>query len=294
MPLLLACFAASPAAAQTLTFQDILALPAPPPARRLRYGNEPPQFGELRLPAGRGPHPVAVVIHGGCWLAGYELGHISSLCAALTGAGVATWSLEYRRVGDPGGGWPGTFQDVASGTDRLRELARKYPLDLSRLIAIGHSAGGHLALWLAARKRLPRESPLFSSDPLPIGGVLGLAAVTDLGRFSEMAMGGCGDTVHRLMGGGPELVPERYRQASPAELLPLGLPQKLICGARDRMVPLALARTYQAAAAKAGDDVELVLLPEAAHFEMIAPSSAAWPEVWKAARALLSFRKTSP
>src|SRR5579859_3765042 len=110
----------------------ILTTPAPPADRRLAYGDHPRQFGDLRLPRGAGLHPVAVVLHGGFWRATYDLEHIGHLCAALAAAGVVTWSLEYRRIGDDGGGWPGTFHDVARGADRLRELARDYPLDLQR------------------------------------------------------------------------------------------------------------------------------------------------------------------
>src|SRR5439155_8576098 len=138
------------------------------------------QFGELRLPKGRGPFPVAIVIHGGCWRSDYDLKHVGPLAGALTERGIATWTIEYRRIGDPGGGWPGTFEDVAQAADHLRALARRYPLDLHHVVAIGHSAGGHLALWLAARPGLPPDAALASADPLPISGVVGLAAISDL------------------------------------------------------------------------------------------------------------------
>lgn len=274
---------------QNLTVQDVLAWPAVPADYRIVYGNDDPlQFGELRLPKGPGPHPVAIIIHGGCWLSRYDLTHIGNLCAALTRAGVATWSLEYRRVGDSGGGWPGTFEDVAHGADHLRALSRPHPLDLRRVIAVGHSAGGHLALWLAARHRLPRESEVRTAVPLPLRGVVSLAGVPDLRRFKRP---GCSDAVIQLLGGPPEKFPARYQQTSPIELLPLGVPQRLIHGRQDQVVPLELAREYEAAAVKKGDDVKLIDVEEAGHFELIAPQSSAWPAVEDAVLSLLGLER---
>jgi hypothetical protein len=157
---------------KVMTASDALNLPRPVPDRRLAYGGGPLQFGELRLPDGDGPHPVAIVIHGGCWLAEYDLGYMSGLADALTDAGIATWSIEYRRVGDDGGGWPGTFQDVADAADFLVEIAPGCNLDLDRVAAVGHSAGGHLALWLAGRKGLSGGDPLRGEAPLPLHGVV--------------------------------------------------------------------------------------------------------------------------
>lgn len=276
------------AAAQNLTVQDILALPVPPADHHIPYGSDPLQFGELRLPRGPGPRPVVIVIHGGCWHSRYDLSHITSLCAALTAAGVATWSLEYRRVGNPGGGWPGTFQDIASGADFVRTLAASHPLDLRRVVAVGHSAGGHLALWLAARRRLPKESALYTADPLALRGVVALAGVPDLREAVAREPRLCGGILIQLLGGSPTEVPDRYREASPIALLPLGTSQRLINGARDQIVPLELGKSYEAAARKTGDDVKLIVLDEAGHFEMIAPQSFAWPAVKEAVLSLVS------
>ena len=193
-----------------LTASDALELPQPAPDHRLPYGPDPLQFGELRLPAGPGPHPVAVVIHGGCWLAEYDLGYMSGLAAALAEAGIATWSVEYRRVGDDGGGWPGTFADVAAAADSLRELAGARDLDLTRVVAVGHSAGGHLALWLAARHRLAPDDPLRGQPPLPLAGVVALAGIPDLASYA--APEGCGAAVAELLGGQPADVPQRLRR----------------------------------------------------------------------------------
>ena len=134
---------------QLMTSNDLDHLVAPPAEARISYGDDALQFGELRLPDGPGPHPVAIVIHGGCWLGEFDLTHIGTLAEALNEEGIAAWVIEYRRIGNPGGGWPGTFEDVARGADHLRKIAKEHPLDLDRVIAVGHSAGGHLALWLA-------------------------------------------------------------------------------------------------------------------------------------------------
>ncbi len=278
----------SPAAAQELTVQDILKLPVAPADQRIFYGSSARQFGDLRLPKGPGKHPVAVVIHGGCWLAEYNLDHLSSFCAALTRAGVATWSLEYRRVGDPGGGWPGTFEDVSRGADRLQAIAGKYHLDVNRVVVVGHSAGGHLALWLAARSRLPSASPLFAPAVLRLRGVVSLAGIADLREAYDQNT--CGDAVGRLLGGSPAEVAERYTESSPIEMLPIGVPQRLIHGARDRIVPLASARAYETRARQSGDDVRLIVLETAGHFELIAPQSPAWATVERMILSLLGPR----
>ncbi|MDQ2936533.1 MAG: alpha/beta hydrolase [Acidobacteriota bacterium] len=273
--------------AQNLTFEDIKKLPAPPGAQRLAYGSDPSQFGELRLPQRKGPSPVVVVIHGGCWYSEYDLSQLANFNARLAGLGVATWSLEYRRIGNPGGAWPGTFEDVAHGTDYLRVLARSYPLDLRRVIVVGHSAGGQLALWLAARNRLPKDSPLYANNPLQLQGIVSLAGITDLRRYRP----NCGEAVNKLLGGSPEEVPDRYRQTSPIELLPLKVEQRLIHGTLDELVPPDFSKDYEAAARKKRDRVQLILLPNAGHFDLIAPQSSAWPAVEKAVRSLLRLRK---
>ena len=219
---------------------DLARLPQPAADHVIAYGEAPQQVAELRLPKGPGPHPVVIVIHGGCWQTPWAMDHVRSLAAALTAEGFATWSLEYRRLGDPGGGWPGTLQDVARGADRLRQEAAAHRLDLSRVVALGHSAGGQLALWLGARGRLAKDSSLRAADPLPLRGIVSLAGVTDL--RAAAAANVCGDAVSRLLGGPPGQHDARVRQASPIELLPLGVPQRLVCGALDRLVPNDLSR----------------------------------------------------
>jgi acetyl esterase/lipase len=271
-----------PASPQSMmTSQDLLALPQPPADRTLAYGPAPQQVAELRLPKGRGPHPVVIVVHGGCWQAPWAFDQVRSLARALTAEGWATWSLEYRRIGDEGGGWPGTLEDVARGADHLREAAKDHPLDLDRVVALGHSAGGQLALWLAARPRMHEGS---LPGPLRLRGVVSLAGITDL--RAAAAGGVCGDAIPQLLGGPPQDHAVRLRESSPIELLPLGVPVHLVCGARDAIVPIDQARAYEAAAKKAGDTVRLEVVEGAGHFELVNPDSSAWPAVRDAVRAL--------
>ncbi len=250
--------------------RDIFDAPVPPADARIPYGEGPLHFGDLRLPNdSQGPHPVVMVIHGGFWRARYDLEHIGHLCYALTAKGVATWSVEYRRIGNEGGGWPGTFQDVGAAADHLRELAPEHNLDLGRVVVIGHSAGGHLALWVAGRHRILEGNPLYMPDPLPVKAAVSLAGVADLDMSWEMNLSN--GVTEELMGGSPEEMPERYSLASPRELLPLGVPQSLIHGTRDENVPYEISKKYHAAVLAAGDKVELVTLPGTGHFELIDP-----------------------
>ncbi len=264
---------------------ELASLPQPAADHVIAYGEASQQVAELRLPKGEGPHPVVIVIHGGCWQTPWAMDHVRSLASALTAEGYATWSLEYRRLGDPGGGWPGTLQDVALGADQLRAVAPAHRLDLARVVALGHSAGGQLALWLAARKQLPKGSSLWTAAPLPLRGVVSLAGVTDL--RAAAAANVCGDAVPQLLGGAPAGRADRARQISPIELVPLGVPQQLVCGALDRLVPNALSRGYEAAARKAGDVLSLELVEGVGHFELVDPRSRAWPAVRGAVAALL-------
>jgi acetyl esterase/lipase len=270
-----------PALAQSLlSASDVVALEAPPPEHRLAYGADPLQFGHLRLPTGPGPFPVVVLVHGGCWLSAYDIGHVGTLEQAWAEAGYAVWSLEYRRVGDDGGGWPGTYLDVAAGADHLRILARSFPLDLERVIASGHSAGASFALWLAARAGVPTGSELWRPDPLPVHGVLALAPAPDLEGLH--ASGVCGSVIDRLMGGGPEQVPERYAATSMMRLAPPGVPQIAVIGVLDAAWAPVGHRWIARVATASGDALEVREAPESGHFEMIVPGTSTWPLVMEA------------
>ena len=276
----------APVQAQSVSFADIQKLPKPPADHRIAYGDDPLQFGELRLPKTKGKHPVVIVVHGGCWFAEYDLHHLAAFSDALTKLGVATWTIEYRRIGNPGGAWPGTFQDVAKGADYVREVAKKHPLDLQRVIVIGHSAGGQLALWLAARRNLPKSSELYSANPLPVVGVVSLAGISDLKKYRP----NCDESVTKLLGGSPEQFAERYQQTSPIELLPLKVPVRLIHGAKDRIVPIELGGEFKTVAKQKGDDVTLITLDAAGHFDLISPVSNVWAIVETSVRVLLKLK----
>jgi len=290
---LLFLFLTCSAAAQTRGPLDLANLQVPPGARRIAYGTDPLQFGELRVPSTKGPHPVAIVIHGGCWVA--RLGNLDEravaidnmrpLAAALTAAGIATWNIEYRRPGNAGGGWPGTFQDVGDAADFLPTLVEANQLDLKRVIAIGHSAGGHLALWLAARPRIPRSSDLHTRTPLALIGVVDLDGPPDLGATIPMQEAICQTPViTNLIGGSPEEEPERYRAVSPVELLPFGVRQELFMS---RLFARQVA-PYEAAARRAGDTVRAAVFSDAGHFSFIDPQSEVWPEVLAGVRRVLA------
>lgn len=263
-----------------LSAQALLTRPQIEPDHEIRYGDDEWQYGHLRLPEGPGPHPVLISIHGGCWLSFATLRYFDELNEALTAAGWATWSLEYRPVDVEGGGWPGTFTDVATGVDLLREIAREHPLDLDRVAVVGHSAGGHLALWTAGRPRIPEGSELYRPDPVVPSAAISLGGLGDLEAFHAAGVPTCGpDIMPRLLGASPEEAPERYAQGSPARLLPAGVPQLLITGADDGAVPPRFPEAYGERARAAGDAVEVHILEGAGHFEPVAPWSPRWAEV---------------
>ena len=259
--------------------EAVLELPAAPAPFRIPYGRDPNQFGDLYLPAGAGPHPVAVFIHGGYWRARYDIGNAGGghMGWGLAATGYAAWCLEYRRSGQPGGGWPGTFHDIAAGIGHLREIARAHALDLSRVTLTGHSAGGHLALWYAGARRVLPQSEIAVQDWLPVARVLALAPVADLRASS--ASKASNSAADEFLGATPASAPERFDSASPMALLPLGVTTRVLHGTLDSSVPFEMSTAYLAAARAAGDDVGLTRLDGMEHFEVIDPKSAAWPAV---------------
>ena len=278
-----------------MTPEDLAALPSRAPDRRIAYGADSSQYGELRIPAGTGPHPLVVLIHGGCFKAAYATAHyFGAMADALKADGIATWNIEYRRLGEPGSGWPGTYLDVGRAVDRVRAIAGEYHLDLSRVVVVGHSAGGHLAMWTAARGRLTKASELYAADPLPVRGVMDLAGPVDMTANIQGYEALCGDTViTSLLGGTPAAVPDHYAQASAIKLLPLAIPQVLVLGSHEDYVPLPLVDAYVQAATQAGDQVRRILIPGAGHFEIASPLSFTWSQVNAAIRALLDGKLPS-
>jgi len=277
------------ATAKLMTPADLAKLPSQAPDQRIAYGTDSSQYGELRVPAGPGPHPVVVLVHGGCFKAAYATaGYFGQVGDALKAKGIATWNIEYRRLGQPGSGWPGTYLDVGRGVDHLRAIATQYHLDLGRVVVVGHSAGGHLAMWAAARSRVPKASALHTSNPLPVRGVVDLAGPVDMTAHIREYEGLCRDSViTTLLGGTPSTVPERYAQVSPMSLLPLGVPQVIALGTYEDYVPRELVDAYVKAATQAGDSARVVFFPGAGHFEIASASQWTWPRIETAIRSLL-------
>jgi acetyl esterase/lipase len=268
---------------------DILERLPPGFDKRVRYGPAPQHFAELRFPDGRGPFPFLFVIHGGFWQSRYDLSHIGNLCTAFTRKGVITCNLEYRRLGDSGGGWPGTFQDVSLATDHiLKTIASDPRVDATRMAVLGHSAGGHLAMWLAGRHRVPKASPLYASEKFSLGSAVSLAGVCDLRMAWKQRLGN--GVVQRLMGGTPDEYPDRYDAGSPIELLPVGSRQVLVHGTVDDIVPLSQSERFVQRAAELGEQSTLVKLEDVSHFELIDPETDAWPIVARAVLPLLGLK----
>jgi acetyl esterase/lipase len=248
-----------------MSSDDILTLAPPPADARLAYGTDANQFGDLRLPKTKGPFPVVMNLHGGYWRAKYDLAHAGHLCAALAAKGVATWNVEYRRVGNLGGGWPGTFEDIRSAYRYLPQIAKRYDLDSTKVLVIGHSAGGQLALCLAAH-----ESSLKR--------VISLAGVVDLQQAWEQHLSN--NAVVEFLGGKPGEVPDHYREADPMNLaIDHDTTQWLIHGAGDDVVPSHFSRQYAEQKKKLGEDVHYTEISIAGHFDLIDPRSNAWPTV---------------
>ncbi len=273
---LAACGGATEQPAEALAAEAQAVVSAP---IRLPYGSDPSQFGELRVPSGPGPHPVVVILHGGCWLDLFGLDLMDTMSEDLTNEGLATWNIEYRRIslGSTAPGYPDMFLDVGAAIDELRALAPVYDLDLDRVATVGHSAGGHLAAWAAARPNLPTTSVIRGSDPLPLYGAVSLAGVLDLAQSLELDI--CVDLAGQLLGGTPAEVPERYAETSPAQLTPIGVRQVLVHGTADTIVPLVVSENYRDGAQGTGDKISLKKIQNGDHFDVIYPSSTKWPQV---------------
>ncbi|MGN9775149.1 alpha/beta hydrolase family protein [Micromonospora sp. H33] len=254
----------------------VLTRPAPAPDVTVAYGDHPDQIADLRRPAGTGPaRPLVIVVHGGFWRAEYDRRHTGPLATALAALGHPVAQLEYRRTGQPGGGWPGTLTDILNGVAQLPRLAAEaLPGQVApdAPILVGHSAGGHLALFAAA------------VAPAEVGAVLALAPVADLAEAYRLDLDS--GAVAALLGGGPADVPDRYAACDPRSLVPIRTRSVIMHGALDQQVPVAMSRGFVAAGQAAGSDVRLVELPDCEHFGLIDPESAAWPEVASALRSL--------
>lgn len=276
-----------------LSYRDLLARKTSLADRRIAYGPDPLQYGELWVPTRRRGARVVVVIHGGCWqaaLPGLEL--MNGVAEALRNRGYAVWNIEYRRLGHSGGGYPGTFEDVGRAVDFLRVISRTDHLDLGHVVVVGHSAGGHLALWAAGRRKLQPCSPVHSLRPLRIGGVLTLAGINDLAAYRADGPDACGGptTIDQLVGADHRPAGTEYADTSPVDLLPIGARQTIASGSLDPIVPTRFGDAYALAARATGDMVTTLDLPHAGHFELIDPLGPDWPAI---ARAIDRLSRTA-
>jgi acetyl esterase/lipase len=252
---------------------DLLTLAPPPADLRLPYGPDSRQFGDLRFAQGNAQGAIIMNIHGGFWRNSYDLAHAGHFCAALSAAGFATWNIEYRRVGDEGGGWPGSLEDVRQAWHFIPQLAGTYELPTKDAILIGHSAGAHLALCLAAYERSVRR-------------VVSLAGIVDLQGAWELHLSG--NAAGQFLGGSPEEIPHHYASADPVNLPIPQAEQWIIHGTQDNVVPVDFGRFYGERKRNRGEDVALLEISKADHFDLIDPRSAAWPTVESAILRLLS------
>lgn len=259
-----------PAETPIMKWPDLLEQPRPAPDRTMTYGDDPLQLVDLWLPKGKGPHPVVVMVHGGCWQTEIATRDIMNYIANdLREDGIAVWNIEYRGT-DRGGGYPGTYQDVGAAADMLAAEAKALNLDLSTTIAIGHSAGGHLALWLAARQALTEDAPLRGANPLLIDAAISQAGIADLRAAMTREGHACGTEAPRLMAG------DAFALTSPPEMPVSKALQIQFHTDKDRIAPPSYASDYAANMAKRGVTVETHIHGPEGHVELIAPSSRSW------------------
>jgi len=264
--------------AKLMTWDDLSALPRPVASHSIRWGEGVTDVVDLWLPEGAGPHPVVVMVHGGCWQKSIaDKALMDWMADGLRQQGWAVWNIEYRGVDEPGGGYPGTFLDAGAATDQLRENAAEYNLDLSRVTGIGHSAGGHLILWLAARSKLPEDSPLRVSDPLQFQGVVVSGGLADLEASRPVTAPGCLDAIYDQLTGPPS--PERpdpLADTSPARLFPVGVAFVSVNGSEDTIAPPMLGDALTRKAQGAGDSASLVVIAATGHVELVSPGTQAF------------------
>lgn len=272
-----------------LTWPDLVGRPRPAPDATIAYGTDALQKADVWIPAGKGPFPTVLMVHGGCWTTSIaDRSLMNWIAGDLREKGIAVWNIDYRGVDRPGGGYPGTFLDAAMASDALAANATRFNLDTRHIVAVGHSAGGHLALWLAARPKLPEGSPLSTAHPLRIAHVVSLGGLPDLEATAASPDNGCGtEVVAQLVGAPSPARPDVYRDTSVPRLLPIGVPQDLVNGREDLTVPIRLGTGYEAQARKAGDTIALHIVPATGHVELIAPETAAWTETKRLIRAAL-------
>ena len=276
--------------ARATGWRELLGRPQPKATKIFHYGSAPDQFAELWEPDGHGTFPVVVMLHGGCWQESIGgVGLMAGLAEDLRQRGIAVWNVEYRREGAEGAGYPGTFLDVGDALDGLQNIAIDQGLDLAHVVALGHSAGGQLALWAAARGRFRPGSPFYRRHPQKIQAVVSVAGIDDLALYRDQGSPACGvpGSIDALVSHDGK---NSYGDTSPAAMLPLHVPQLVVSGTDDEIVPPEFGAAYTAAALKAGDKAEELVIKGAGHIDLIDPDSPGWAQV----RAkLLAYLKQS-
>ena len=271
------CFSFPGFAAEPMTLQDYMALNGPAPSEHIAYGPAPLQYAELFEPRGSGPFPVVILIHGGCFMNSYEgIPQMRGMAAALAAKGVAVWSIEYRGLDTSGGGYPGTWLDVRSAVDLLADQANARHLDTHRVVAVGHSAGAALALWLAGRERLPRSSVLYEAHPLPVRKVVALGGTGDFRPVAAVLKEKCGFDISQITGSPTPARPNVFADTTAIELTPNGSETAFVNGDHDTIGLPKDSADYAARVRARGDVVETILLPDASHFDEVAVTSPAW------------------
>jgi acetyl esterase/lipase len=281
--------AAQDAPKPLLTWPDLTERAKPAPDATVDYGTDPYQKVDVWVPQGKGPFPTVLMVHGGCWTTSIADRSLMNWVADdLRKDGIAVWNVDYRGVDRPGGGYPGTFTDAAAAADALKANARKYHLDAKHVVAVGHSAGGHLALWLAASGKIARTSPLYTRSPLKIAHAISLGGLPDLEATAANPDNGCGVEVVGKLVGAPGSRPDVYADTSIPRLLPIGVTQDLVNGQDDKIIPLRMGTDYVAAARAKGDRADLHVVERTGHVELVAPETAAWTMTKRLIRAALA------
>ena len=283
------------AVAAPMTLDQYLALNGPQPTAQIAYGPAPSQYAQLFRPEGKGPFPVVVLVHGGCWTVQFGgIRQMRNVANALSEQGIAVWNVEYRRVDEEGGGYPGTYQDMHAALDSLQSHASQYQLDTSRILAMGHSAGGQLVQWIAGRSQLPKTSPLHREKFLQINNIISLGGLADLRHEEQLIKSSCDRDIAELAGSASSERPDIYSDTNAAALLPNGTRTVLITGELDAISPPRVAHDYAAKAVKAGDHAEVLILPGASHYDEIAATSPAWKMVLPVIRQMLGLKSEGP
>ena len=285
--------AAQGAVAAPMTLDNYLALNGPQATAQIAYGPAPSQYAQLFRPSGAGPFPV-VLVHGGCWTVQFGgIKQMRNVANALSSQGIAVWNVEYRRVDEEGGGYPGTYQDMHAALDSLQHHASQYQLDTSRIVAMGHSAGGQLVQWIAGRAKLPKTSPLYQEKFLPINNIISLGGLADLRHEEKLIKSSCDRDIPQLAGSASTDRPDIYSDTNAADLIPNGTRTVLITGELDTISPPRVAHDYAAKAVKAGDHAEVLILPGASHYDEIAATSPAWKMVLPVIKQMLGLQGDS-